>query len=764
MRKEQSKPLIKPIDQYIEPFKRKSAVHYGFHSYFTTQPFNVVQAYISNFSQQGELVADPFVGSGVTAVESLRLKRKCFALDLNPFATFLTKTKCSYINIVKLSKMYASVMDEVETKCAEIESIPLDESTKLKIPYWYPKNVILPSDSDCYYLHQIFTKKQLFQFAYIKNRIDQFPDSAEKDILLIVFCGALSRANRAYSLPDDGRSIYSGDFTIFHTGRYRIPAKVIEIPVLPVFKRRFLDVLKAKKETNADFRGYVNKDTLQIVTGSATDLKPYLKEGSIDYVYTDPPYGGHIKYLDLSTIYNSWLKLDVTEDMRQKEAIEGGERKHSKAEYMNLISQSLTEIAMVLKSGRWLSLVFHHKEPSLWTNIVETAKQVGLEYQNCVTQHTKLPSWHKVDVPQTVLSSQQIINFLRKRSAFFEFKHDNLTLRNLILNVAEREMIKRDGATLEEIINALIPELFEHNYIHEEALTTTDKIFNLLVQEFDYGNETKLFHVKHEKGKTLGSYIPLRDRVKYYLISYLRKQKRATLEQIIPYILPKVINGETPSGQEIIEELKQIAHFDGHYWVFEAVAMQTSFNFDIVADKPLAEVEIPQITDHNQMIYRLALLANKYDFIPKIGDQEQKEPFLKALNQCSSLHFSSISQKDNSLINNIDCLWMTKDKPLYAFEVEHSTNIRDAFERYLALLKIADDIGHQRNLILVISRKNRGRFNTAIKQSSYIGAPHYLNNKIRYIFEETLSIRFKELLQEKDQTKFEGMLCSPELG
>jgi DNA modification methylase len=760
----QDKLVIKPIDQFIEPFKRKSAVHYGFHSYFTTQPFNVVQEYIKNFTNANELVADPFVGSGVTAVEALRLKRRCFALDLNPFAVFLTKAKCSYANINKLTNMFNSILKRIESKCEEVEKIPLEDSTNIEIPYWYPNNVLLPSDSDVLYLHEIFTKKQLFQLSLIKSQIDQFPSSNEKDLLLILFCGTLSRANMAYSLPADGRTIYSGDFTIFHTGRYRIPKKIAEIPVLPVFKRRFLDIIKAKKETNADFRGYVNKRTLQLVEGSATNLKPYLTDSSVDYVYTDPPYGGHIKYLDLSTIYNAWLNLDVTEEMRTQEAIEGGERKHTFKQYMELMSQSLSEISRILKQDRWLSLIYHYREPYLWTNIVETARKVGLEYQNSVVQHTKLPSWHKIDVPQTVLSSQMVINFQRKYNPFFEFKRDNLTLQQLIFNVAEREIIKRDGATLEDIINALIPELFEHNF-DDQTQTRTDKVFSLLAQEFRYDNETQTFQIDRERGKKLGSYIPLKDRVNYYLISYLRRKQKATLEEIIPYILPRVINGETPSGQEILEELKKIAHFDGYYWVFrEEAGFQSSF--DLSSEKLTTEAQIPQISEHNQMIYRLALLASKYGFIPKIGNQEQKEPFLKAINLCADLHFDSVSDKDNSYINNIDCLWMTKahDKPLYAFEVEHSTNIRDAFERFLSLLKVVADVGYNRNLMLVISKANRQRFDVAIRQSSYIGAPHYINNKIRYIFEETLTSRFNELLQEKDHTKFTGILSSPELG
>lgn len=765
MTKDYSK--LEPIDEYIEPFKRTSSVHYGFHSYFTTQPYNVVQKYISTFSNPGDLIADPFVGSGVTAVESLRIKRRTFALDLNPFAVFMTKAKCSYADINHLREMFDKTLNVVEDECQEVEDLTKDKVKKLTIPYWYPKDVKLPSNADRTYLHEIFTKKQLFQLSFIKNEIDKFPDSNEKDLLLILFCGTLSRANIAYSLPDDGRSIYSGDFTIFHTGRYRVPKNIVEIPVLPVFKRRFEDIVKAKEETNKLFKDFVNKDTFKAVVGSATNLKPYLKNQSVDYVYTDPPYGGHIAYLDLSIVYNSWLKLDVTEEMKRDEVIEGGELKHTRQVYMNLLRESLGEISRVLKPNRWMSLVFSHKEPVLWTNIVEAAKSVGLEYKNSVVQGTKLPSWHKVDVPQSVLSSQMIINFIRKENAYFEFIDDKLTLNQLILNVAEREIYNRHGATLEEIITALVPELFEHNYIDEEAQTKTDKIFKLLAENFTYRQSSKIFEIKEENNKKIGNYIPMQDKIKYYLISYMRRIGSATLEDIIPAILPKLVNGEAPSGEDILVELERIAKFEKGFWVFVHGNMQPSFNFDIPNTQTQhKETKIPAISEHDQIIYRLALLANRYNLISKIGNQEQKEPYLKALNRVQGLKYESVYPKDVININEIDCLWFAKNNkiPIFAFEVEHSTSITSAFERFISLLKVANDIGNQRRLILVISRKNTRQFNTKIRESSYIGSPHYLNNKIRYIFEEDLINRLSDLIKETDSVKFEGILREPQLG
>jgi len=72
-----------------------------------------------------------------------------------------------------------------------------------------------------------------------------------------------------------------------------------------------LKFIKAKKETNALIGNYIKEgNTFKISTQPATDLST-IPSNSIDYCFTDPPYGGSVQYLDLSTIWNAWLQFDV---------------------------------------------------------------------------------------------------------------------------------------------------------------------------------------------------------------------------------------------------------------------------------------------------------------------------------------------------------------------------------------------------------------------------------------------------------------------
>src|SRR5881296_590852 len=82
---------IHPILEAIPAARQDEARHYGVHPYFTRRPANVVRAYIERYSREGDVVLDPFGGTGVTAIEAFLLGRKAVQNDLNPFANFIAR-------------------------------------------------------------------------------------------------------------------------------------------------------------------------------------------------------------------------------------------------------------------------------------------------------------------------------------------------------------------------------------------------------------------------------------------------------------------------------------------------------------------------------------------------------------------------------------------------------------------------------------------------------------------------------------------------
>src|SRR2546430_14526402 len=130
---ESTRPAIPdtPIDFSIPYRSREKGAsrHFGFFPFFAKKPWPVVQEYIRHYTNPGDLVCDPFAGSGVAPVEALVLGRRTIAGDINPVARFITQmTAVAPINLIRLNEAYNQVSSAAKKA---IES--LDEMTDSEV-------------------------------------------------------------------------------------------------------------------------------------------------------------------------------------------------------------------------------------------------------------------------------------------------------------------------------------------------------------------------------------------------------------------------------------------------------------------------------------------------------------------------------------------------------------------------------------------------------------------------------------------------------
>ncbi|NQW18313.1 MAG: site-specific DNA-methyltransferase [Chloroflexi bacterium] len=111
-----------------------------------------------------------------------------------------------------------------------------------------------------------------------------------------------------------------------------------------------------------------------ISTGSSTTID--LPDDSVDYIFTDPPFGFNFYYADLAHVVESWHS-NWTE--RSNEAIvnQSNRTPRSVAEYQELIGSAFAEYARVLKPGRWLTVEFSNKSTDVWLAIQEAIASAG---------------------------------------------------------------------------------------------------------------------------------------------------------------------------------------------------------------------------------------------------------------------------------------------------------------------------------------------------------------------------------------------------
>ncbi|NCU32912.1 MAG: DNA methylase, partial [Candidatus Moranbacteria bacterium] len=185
------------------PVKKQQAKrHFGVHGYFTKQTWNVVAEYIKNFSKPGDLVLDPFGGSGVTAVEALMNNRSAINIDLNPMAVFMVQ---SLIAPVKQSDLILA-FNEVKEEYVKKEPKTDDEIKKALKKYPGPKPLPLPKGSDVETVDQLFSEKQTAQLALLKSIIKNQKDNNIRNSLLLAFSSSVNKHNLTfhYTKSDGG--------------------------------------------------------------------------------------------------------------------------------------------------------------------------------------------------------------------------------------------------------------------------------------------------------------------------------------------------------------------------------------------------------------------------------------------------------------------------------------------------------------------------------------------------------------------------------
>jgi hypothetical protein len=114
------------------------------------------------------------------------------------------------------------------------------------------------------------------------------------------------------------------------------------------------------------------KQTVTISTSSA--IASIIPSDSIDYIFTDPPFGGNIMYSELNFIWESFLKVFSN---NKTEAIQNKTQSKGILEYQHLMSNCFMEFNRILKPGRWMTVEFHNSQNNVWVAIQEALQQAG---------------------------------------------------------------------------------------------------------------------------------------------------------------------------------------------------------------------------------------------------------------------------------------------------------------------------------------------------------------------------------------------------
>jgi hypothetical protein len=124
-----------------------------------------------------------------------------------------------------------------------------------------------------------------------------------------------------------------------------------------------------------------------------------LDENSVDYIFTDPPFGENIYYSDLNILVEAWHGVRTAP---AKEAIVDRVKDKTLLDYQRMMSDCFSNYFKVLKPSRWMTVEFHNSRNSVWNAIQEALQHAGFVVADVRTLDKKQGSFQQVVSGNTV--------------------------------------------------------------------------------------------------------------------------------------------------------------------------------------------------------------------------------------------------------------------------------------------------------------------------------------------------------------------------
>lgn len=674
---------------------------YSMHKYWARKPANVVREYIFTYAREGETVLDPFNGSGVTVLEALKLNRKAIGIDVDPTSMFITNATSIFIDIEDLKNTFEKIKKNIFvkinnyylTKCSKCrkpaqiiqilieddlpikinyecsicelkqlkefdknDQLNLKKINKTQIPYWVPPDDLVWNSRINVHkgmkLVDLFSHRNLIALSILFHEIELVANKDIQLILKLAFSAALAQCSKLLlRSPGQGPG--------WKIRGFWIPPNRYEMNVWHYFVNRFKKVLKGKEESNK-LIGDKSKN-LELFHKSSTDLS-FIDDNSVDYIFTDPPYGDSIPYSELNRFWPAWLKQKPIFDDEIIISNSPIRKEKNKENYAKLIRNVYKELFRVLKPGKFMTITFHNTDIFLYNLIIRAAVITGFDLQKSVYQPPASISAKAQLAPYGSAIGDYYIRF-QKPSTFNKMQTledlDTKIYENIIIQSVKKILAERGEPTAYTyIVNSyslIYQELKKRGYLFTAENGIDDVLKKNIGIEFvlvTVGKNSKLWWFKDPNSVKFLERVPLSERVENTIINKLNQFERISFDDVLQSVYLTFPNSLTPDTNSILSILKEYAEqTSDRKWRTKLIVKN-------------------RISQHDIIVNNLCKLGKKCGF-EVYGDTSD---FRKELS-------FDIKNEFMTRIRGIDVIWFTNNKITHIFEVENSTGITEALVR-----------------------------------------------------------------------------------
>jgi len=343
----------------------------------------------------------------------------------------------------------------------------INKINKSGIPYWFPTNTIGKGDKTgeplrlgVSHVHHFYTKRNLWVLSAVKHYSNKY--SMSKHVFCLVG-DLLPRASKMHKIAISRINTNLSKTAGILSGTLYIPSNSIEYSILAMVNFRIEAVKK-----------YLNKVELVsqniISTNSSTNMN--LLDNSIDYIFTDPPFGSNLMYSELNILWESWLKVSTN---NTSEAIINNTQQKALPEYKELMTYCFKEMYRILKPNRWITVEFHNSKASVWNAIQDALTKAGFIVAQVAVLNKQQGSFNQVTTAGAV-KNDLVINAYKPRQHF------------------EDNFLKRAGAGLEQ---DFIEQHLDHLAAEPNIERSEQMLYSKMLAHYvQHGYEIKL-NAKH---------------------------------------------------------------------------------------------------------------------------------------------------------------------------------------------------------------------------------------------------------------------------
>ena len=234
------------------------------------------------------------------------------------------------------------------------------------------------------HLHHFYTKRNFLIMSYLWEKASAFPQRICNAIRLLLLS---YNATHATLMTRVVVKKNSKDFVL--TGAQ---SGVLYISSLPV-EKNIVEGIKRKRSKFEEAFDFLVNCSGRIEVFNKTSRHLDQAEQSVDYIFTDPPFGDFIPYAEVNQINELWLGEPTNRD---EEIIISQSQNKEVAQYQEMMTDVFIEMNRVLKSDSYATVVFHSSKAAVWNALCMAYTESGFNVSDTASLDKNQASFKQV--------------------------------------------------------------------------------------------------------------------------------------------------------------------------------------------------------------------------------------------------------------------------------------------------------------------------------------------------------------------------------